>query len=157
MLPILDIRTGGSIYQLLGFISMCNCLQLPESIADISSSWVNSAIEFKGSEIFHIFFQEMESEEFQPDLDYSEVNYKCLECGQYWYIECSPEENPSPLFAIKRSGSNKELSKDEIESSKEYITILAHNGFESTACSMAGCNNYKLKGKALCQKHLTVP
>ena len=136
---------------------MCNCSKLPESIVDIYSSWVERAIELQGEKIFSHYFQEMESEHFEPELNYSEVYYKCLECGQHWYIECSPEEYPSPLFALKCKDSASKPTKDDIESQKEFLTILAHNGFENTICSMAGCNNYKLKGKALCQKHITVP
>lgn len=97
------------------------------------------------------------SDKIAPELDYSNNYYQCLECGQRWYFHCSPEETTWPFFGIKLPDSIDKLSEEEIESNREFITILAHNGFEPTKCRHKGCNNFKLKGKEVCHKHLTLP
>lgn len=135
---------------------MCNCSKLREIIADLDSSWINQATPFQGREMFTGFFEEIEVEELEPELNYSEFYYYCKGCGQAWYFECTPEETTSPLFGIKLQNTEHRLSQDEIDSQKEFITILAHNGFGSAKCRNAGCDNYKLNGKELCQKHLSM-
>jgi hypothetical protein len=136
---------------------MCNCLELKEFVVDLDSSWIDRTIPYQGRNIFPEFFEEIEGEEFEPELDYSENYYNCQECKQSWYFECTPDESTFPLFGIELSNPEQRLSQEEITSSKEFLAVLAHNGFEATKCRYAGCQNFKLKGKELCQKHLTVP
>lgn len=136
---------------------MCNCVDLPKAIIDISSSWINKTISLQGQELFAHYFQEMQAELFEPELDYSIYSYQCLECGQYWYIECSPDEGLSPLFAMKYERVKGQPNTDDVWSTKEFLTVLAHNGFENSKCRTIGCENYKLKGRELCHHHLTLP
>ena len=136
---------------------MCNCLELPRAIINIGSSWISKDIGLQGQEQFSNYFQEMQAELFEPELDYSTYHYQCLECGQHWYIECSPDEGLSPLFALKYEGVNHQPNADDVWSNKEFLTVLAHDGFENTKCRTVGCENYKLKGRELCHRHLTLP
>lgn len=135
---------------------MCNCSELKEVVVDLDSNWISQSIPYQGKEAFSSYFEEIEAEEFEPDLDYSEFYYVCKDCGQAWYFECAPDESTFPLFGIKLESVGQKLSKEEIESNKDFITILAHNGFESSKCRTANCNNFKLKGKELCHKHLSI-
>jgi hypothetical protein len=136
---------------------MCNCNKLNEVVVDLDSSWISQSIPYQGKEAFSSYFEEIEAEEFEPDLNYSEFYYACIDCGQAWYLECAPVEPTFPLFGIKLKNIGQILSKEEIESQKNFIIILAHNGFEPSKCRTANCNNFKLKGKELCHMHLSIP
>lgn len=135
---------------------MCNCSELKEFVVNLDSNWLNQAIPYQGKQIFSEYFAEIEAEDFQPDLDYSESYYTCFDCGQAWYLECEPQENTWPLFGIKLSNIEPRLSQNDIESYKKFAVILAHNGFEDTKCRQAGCENFKLKGRELCHQHFSL-
>lgn len=113
-------------------------------------------ISCQGREVFSDFFEAIEAEKFQPVLSYSEFYYCCKICGQAWYFEGAPDEMTSPLFGIKLQSIEWRLSKDGIDSKKQLMTLLAHNGFGSEKCRHTGCDNYKLNGKELCHNHLSI-
>ncbi|MEC7119750.1 MAG: hypothetical protein VXW65_07595 [Pseudomonadota bacterium] len=136
---------------------MCNCSALKEIVVDLDSSWISQAIPYEGKEAFAPYFEEIEAEEFEPELSYSEDYYTCKDCGQAWYFECAPTEGTFPLLGIKLKDEQHRLCSEEIEAHKDFITILAHNGFESSKCRTVNCNNFKLKGKQLCHRHLSLP
>ena len=129
---------------------MCNCKELPNLVIDVEENWDSN----KNEEMVALcsyFFKCIEAEEFEPKLSYSETNYKCLECGQRWYIECAPEECTYPEFAVKFNTVSP--SKDEIRAHKQFLSILMSCGFASEKCRMKGCDNYKLKDMELCHVH----
>lgn len=134
---------------------MCNCRELPACVADLE--YRDRGFEYLGSEAHYQHFETPESTRFEPELDYSKYMYQCSECGQPWYIECLPDEMPSPGFALKRNDTSQPPSADELKAEKEYLCILAHGGFDSKTCRSAGCNNHKLKGRELCQLHISFP
>lgn len=135
---------------------MCNCGKLREIVLDLDSNWVGQAVTCQGREVFSGFFEGIESESFEPSLGCSELYYCCQSCGQSWYIECAPDEMTFPLFGIKLQSNEHRLSENEIFAKKKFITILAHNGFDSEKCRHLGCDNYKLNGKQLCHNHLSI-
>lgn len=136
---------------------MCNCSELPKSVIEISLSWSFRSIKMAGVELFPQYFSGLETEEFEPELNYETTYYRCKECGQRWYIYLDSDESPSPWLAIKHDDLEIPLTDEEIEAEKQFLTILAHNGFESGLCRKSGCKNLKLKGKELCNIHLTLP
>ncbi len=134
---------------------MCNCRQLPACVAEIES--LERGFEFSRGFIHNYYFETPESELFEPRLDYSQSMYRCMECGQEWYIECSPEQTPYPEFALKINGLVRPPSENELQAAKQYLCILAHGGFGSEKCRMAGCQNHKVLGRELCHLHIPFP
>jgi hypothetical protein len=134
---------------------MCNCVVLPIAVVDILCS--ETRFNFQGKVEFQPFFESLDSENYLPDLDYSKHHYKCMECGQFWYIENSADQNPAPIFAMKYNGLSYEPTIEEIRAEKDFLLILAHRGFSSTTCRVLGCNNKKLKGREICFLHLSLP
>ncbi|WP_420064285.1 hypothetical protein [Pectobacterium colocasium] len=102
-------------------------------------------------------FETPDSEYFEPQLDYSESLYRCMECGQAWYIESISEQCPYPLFALKVQETASLPSDKEVKAAKVHLCILAHGGFDSEKCRMAGCQNDKLLGRELCHFHIPFP
>ena len=135
---------------------MCNCKQLAETVVDLNAGLMGQALPSCGQDLFPCYFGEIESEDFEPQLNYGDLYYCCKECGQAWYFECAPDEITSPVFAIKRYSVEQRLSKDEVNAKKEFITLLAHNGFSDKKCSHIECDNYQLNGKKMCHKHLSI-
>lgn len=134
---------------------MCNCSELPNCVAEIGY-WERSFV-FSGSSINARYFETPDSEHFEPPLDYSQSMYRCAECGQPWYIEGTPEEYPSSIFALKASEITLPPSDEQVKAAKNYLCILAHGGFSSEKCSSMSCQNYKLLGRELCHLHITFP
>jgi hypothetical protein len=134
---------------------MCNCSRLPTSVADIEY-WQQGFASF-GASINARYFEIPDSECYEPILQYSIHLYKCIECGQPWYIECLPEETPSPGFALKLNDPSYSPSDEEVNAAKEYLCVLAHGGFSPHKCRMSGCNNHQLLGRELCHLHITFP
>jgi len=81
---------------------MCNCRQLPPCVAEIE--FMHRSFAFSGGLIHKHYFETPEGEYLEPQLDYAHFLYRCMECGQEWYIECSPEQTPFPVFALKING-----------------------------------------------------
>lgn len=128
---------------------MCNCKQLPDYVYNI---WREQIIELQGIKLFPEYFSGLEAEEFEPELSFEHQYFKCKECGQEWYIFLDCDEIIE--FAIKVESIQENLSQHEIRAVKEFLTILAHNGFEPEKCRVSGCNNLKLKGKEFCHKRI---
>jgi len=134
---------------------MCNCSDLPEIVGD--PLYNNIAITFVGISANPEYFQEAESDSWEPELEFGECNVRCKECGQYWYFECAPEESTFPLFGLKYRDHGYEPFQSEIEEKKEWLSILAHGGTQESECRIKGCKNLKLLGRELCVKHITFP
>jgi hypothetical protein len=134
---------------------MCNCSRLPTHVADIE--YRQRGFLFLGAVLHNRHFETPDSEHFEPNLDYEKTMYLCGDCGQAWYIECLPEETTSPGFALKANDVTQPPSGDEVNAAKEYLSILAHDGFHAEKCRMADCNNHKLKGRELCHLHIPFP
>lgn len=136
---------------------MCNCSELPKSVIEISLSWSFRSIKMDGVELFPQYFSGLEADDFEPELNYETSYYYCKKCRQRWYIYLDSDESPSPWLAIKHDALENPLTDQEIEAEKQFLTILAHNGFAAELCRTSGCKNLKLKGKELCNIHLTLP
>lgn len=134
---------------------MCNCKELPTCVAEIE--YLDRGFQFFGVLIHNHYFETPDSEHFEPQLDYSQFMYHCMECGQKWYIECAPEQTPYPEFALKVNELVRPPSVNELQAAKQYLCILAHGGFGSDKCRMAECQNHKLLGRELCHLHILFP
>lgn len=134
---------------------MCNCGELPSSVVELE--YHNQEFQFQRELFLNHYFEIPESDHFEPSLDYSQSMYCCLDCGQSWYLECTPEENPSPLFALKVDEPGVLPSVKEIQAMKHYLSIVAHGGFDSEQCRMVDCPNNKLLGRELCHLHTPFP
>lgn len=132
---------------------MCNCSELPTCVAEIEYR----GFHFLGALLHRHYFETPDSEYFEPPLEYSESMYRCTECGQHWYIECSPEQTPYPEFALKADNIEQLPSDAEIRAAKQYLCILAHGGFDAGKCRIAGCQYHKLLGRELCHLHIPFP
>lgn len=75
---------------------MCNCKKLPTCVAEIE--YLDRGFQFFGALIHNNYFETPDSEYLEPQLDYSQSMYHCIECGQKWYIECAPEQTLYPKF-----------------------------------------------------------
>jgi hypothetical protein len=130
---------------------MCNCAELPPAVADpvyqpqtVRKSW---------PEIFSGIFSLPDFDQLTPSISHSYNGpYQCPVCNQYWYVECAPEEQPFPIFAIKLA-SNIMPTEEEKASHKQFLSVLAHMGFSSTRCLMTGCPNFALNDRAFCHFH----
>lgn len=134
---------------------MCQCSQFPEAVVDLTYR-ENRSFNFLGAELFSAYFTIPDESSFTPQLDYNITLYQCSSCGQKWYVEPTPEECPSIEFGMKYFSDNRP-TKMEIDSRKQFLTILAHGGFSENLCRSSGCKNFKLKGRELCHLHITVP
>ena len=134
---------------------MCNCNELPESISFLG--YYDRNFEFQGKEQNSKYFQEIDSDSWEPELEYGDVYTKCMECGQYWYFQTAPEESTFPLFGMKYRDHGYEPTKEEVTTEKNKLCILAHGGKDTSKCRMKGCNENRLKGREFCEKHITFP
>lgn len=135
--------------------TMCNCGELPSSVAELG--YQDKEFQFKRDLFLNHYFEIPDSDRFEPPLEYAQFMYCCLDCGQSWYIECSPEENPSPIFALKVNEPIRLPSVKKLQAIKHYLCIVAHGGFDSEKCRMMGCPNHKLHGRELCHLHIPFP
>lgn len=133
---------------------MCNCALLPNAVAELE--YWERRFHFEGAFEFGRHFELPEHEAFEPPLSHAETFYRCRECGQAWYVESVPEQMPSPSFALKIV-SDKKPERDELQSAKEYLCVLAHGGFAEEKCRRVDCPNHSLKGRALCHVHISFP
>lgn len=134
---------------------MCNCKELPESIAD--PFYWGRRFQYLGVEKNSEYFQKIDSENWKPDMDLENSNIQCQNCGQYWYFEYAPEEGAFPLFGIKYSSLGKEPNDQYITENKEMLSLLAHDGVTDDKCRNKGCELNKLNGRELCVKHISFP
>jgi hypothetical protein len=133
---------------------MCECAALPATVADLDY-WERN-FRFEGRAAFPGFFNVPDGDSFEPALDHSTRAYRCTACGQRWHVECAPEEQPSPVFAMKLEPGQL-LDPGTIRSQKEFLCILAHRGFAAEGCRWKGCQNLQLKGRLVCHLHVSFP
>jgi hypothetical protein len=146
------------VFVALGAMSeraMCNCKELPSYIAD--PNYYDRKFQYQGTEDNSEYFQEVESEDWQPEMDFGNPIVQCIDCGQYWYFEYAPEESAFPLFGMKRSNVTDFPSETLIEEAKGKLSLLAHGGTSAEKCRIKGCENYKLNGRELCVHHISFP
>lgn len=134
---------------------MCNCRELPPFVVEINCR--EHGPQLTGLSYHHRYFEIPDSEFFEPPLDHSHSMYRCAECGQMWYFELWPEQTPWPEFALKVDDLTRSPSEQERRAARQYLCILAHGGFDSEKCRMAGCHNHKLLGREICHLHFSFP
>ena len=134
---------------------MCNCKQLPVYIAVLD--YYDRHFQFQGAEENSEYFEEIESDDWVPEMDFHNPVLQCQECGQYWYFEYAPEEGAFPLFGIKRSSLKDIPDNALINDAKEKLSLLAHGGTTAEKCRVKGCEYSKLKGRELCVLHISFP
>lgn len=133
---------------------MCKCqivgdfFVCPTGFIDIVSHNYN----IKDQSSYYIM-EDSPCEVVQPQFDYSELYYVCSECQQAWYFECYPETPSFPIFGIKLANIKQILSQNKINSIKQFLVILAHEGFSEKKCIHRGCMNYSLNGTKVCLNH----
>lgn len=129
---------------------MCNCKALPTYIADPYYKGI-------GVQQFQSHFSQLDTEGLTPEFrEYEEEGgvYFCTVCEQHWYIELTTEEQPSPLFALKVD-SDAKPNQLLVEATKQFLSLLAHGGFDTSLCKQSGCYNFALRGRALCHLHFS--
>ncbi len=124
-------------------------------IADLG--YYDRSFRFQGAEVNSAYFEEIESDDWLPEMDFDNPIIQCGECGQYWYFEYAPEESAFPLFGIKRSGCKDIPNKELVSQTKEELSLVAHGGTANERCRMKGCEYKKLKGRELCVHHISFP
>ncbi|OUY08581.1 hypothetical protein [Acinetobacter populi] len=129
---------------------MCQCQDVEDSFA-----CMDSFINFFSNNVFQEKFPKyllLDSpiDDVKPKLSYSNHYYICQECKQNWYLECSPTEETYPVFGIKTIYA---LTENEINAAKQFLVILAHDGFSPDPCAYHGCLNFALKNIKICVKH----
>ena len=133
---------------------MCECQSVdnfficPTSFSDVFSHNYNMKYKFP-----HYFIEDPPCEEAKPEFDYGEFYYVCSECQQAWYFECYPETPTGPIFGIKIPDMSQVLSQNRINSIKQFLVILAHEGFSENKCIHNGCMDYSLNGIKVCLNH----
>lgn len=134
---------------------MCNCKNLPPYIAD--TTYFDKHFQYEGFDKNKIYFQEIESESWYPEMEFDNPIIQCQECGQFWYFEYAPEEMVFPLFGLKIVRSVDAPNEQKVRDAKQQLLLLAHGGIFTERCRVKLCNNFKLKGRELCAKHIPFP
>jgi hypothetical protein len=133
---------------------MCKCQTInqffvcPESFSDIFSHNYEMKARFS-----NYIIEDSPCDEVCPEFDCAEFYYTCAECQQLWYFECYPSSPTAPIFGVKLSALNETLSQNRINSIKQFLVVLAHEGFSESKCIHKGCINYSLKGIKVCLNH----
>ncbi len=133
-------------------LTKCNCSQRPSAIGE--PAYWDRNFKFQGSAKHPEQFQPLDSNLLDVPLEFTQHLYACRACGQGWYVECTPEEQPDALFAMKYDGAV-EPTRDAIDASKRSLCVLAHDGHDVALCRHAGCTYNRLKGRELCELHLS--
>jgi hypothetical protein len=102
------------------------------------------------------YLEQLNATTLAPPLSFSTPLYCCTDCNQAWYIECAPEEVPEPMFAMKLE-STAAPNEDDVRAAKEFLSVIAHGGFEVARCTAAQCPNRRLKGRLFCHLHTAFP
>lgn len=138
-----------------GFLYMCECKNVGDFFAcadgfsDIIK--INNVMKDK----FPGYFLEASPcENSFPKFSYSESYYVCSECDQVWYFECVPDEYTYPVFGIKLLDVDTKIKDNEINAIKQFLIVLAHEGFSQNKCRHMLCSNYSLNGLSVCLNHL---
>ena len=80
-----------------------------------------------------------------------------MDCAQVWYGESEPDETGELRFEMKMSSPGHLPSSGDIAAAKESLCVIWHGGFDEAACKQLGCQNRRLRGRYLCQRHFTLP
>jgi len=133
---------------------MCECQNVGEFFVcpDSFSNIFSNNYEMK-NRFSHYIVEETPCEETHPKFDYNTFYYVCSECEQAWYFECYPDTPTAPILGIKLSDVNQTLSQNRINSIKQFLVVLAHEGFSENKCIHKGCMDYSLNGINLCLNH----
>ena len=131
----------------------CSCRNLSSAVCD--PNYWDQGFSFPGVDKYPAHFQIPEGELLDPPLTYERHLYVCKACGQHWYINCAPEEQPEPLFAMKYE-EGAEPAPDEILRQTQLLCVLVHDGHDVGECRYAGCENKRLKGRELCELHCSI-
>lgn len=80
--------------------------------------------------------------------------YQCKVCGQFWAIERGSEfdRRNSLAFKITQVQSWKTF---DFASAKDNWRAQKYGGISQNQCMYKGCDNFAVKGKVFCLKHLT--
>lgn len=133
---------------------MCQCqfvgdfFVCPTEFTDIISHNYNIKDKFSS-----YIIEDSPCEVVQPQFDYGDFYYICSECQQKWYFECYPETPTFPIFGIKMLNTTSILSQNKINSIKQFLVVLAHEGFSENKCIHKGCMNYSLNEAKVCLNH----
>lgn len=134
---------------------MCECVTVGDffACADGFSDIIktNNMMQYKFP---YYFIEDSPCEKSYPQFSYGEFYYGCNECGQAWYFECTPEEYTSPIFGIKLANINTKIRDNEINAIKQFLIVLAHEGFSKNKCRHMFCSSYALNGLEVCLNHL---
>ena len=131
---------------------MCKCKELPLAIADLGDG--QNRFDYQGEEVFSAYFQNLDTEDFVPALDYEISNYVCKICSQKWYVECAPEQTTWPLFSMKDVTGKLTEKSAGVAAQKAFLEVLAHGGFSEERCLFKNCTGLALNGRFVCYAHL---
>ena len=131
---------------------MCNCANTPPFIAD--PEYWDASVVLDGVARSPDYFSTLQVEYLEPTQKDSTSVYKCAKCQQHWYVEWEPEEEPTPLFALKLT-SQEEPRTQEVIAAKQSLSVIAHGGYGSSKCVAIGCQNQCLNTRALCHIHFS--
>lgn len=124
---------------------MCDCHARPDEQIELLD--VESGFDFVGAARFPAWFETPEW------LGTSTGPVRvCPDCGQAWYVETAPEEGDPIAFAVKVPGTSAP-SPRAVSTAKQFLMVLAHDGFSPDACVFEACDANALKGRMLCPRH----
>lgn len=133
---------------------MCECQFVADFFVFTDSFTEIFSPESNGQQSYPRFFlEDYPCENVNPNFDYDINYYTCSECLQDWYFECTPVENTYPNFGIKIQDIGLQLSENKINSIKQFLIVLAHEGFSKSKCAYSECVNYALQDRKICVNH----
>ena len=132
---------------------MCNCSRTPTFIAD--PEYWDSSLVLEGTTTCAVYFEALDVRALVDDASDPSLT-SCSDCGQHWYVEWAPEEEPSALFAMKMP-NHERPSTEQLTAAKHSLAVLAHGGFAVERCRFVQCGNHALRGRALCHLHFSFP
>ncbi len=130
---------------------MCDCAGLPAFVADLD--YWEPGFPYAGRAHSAAYFRELDPSCLTPPLAPGGQAYRCTGCGQWWYVEGTPEETPSVGFALKLE-TDRAPADTALTAAKHSLAVVAHGGFDDGPCARAECPNLRLRGRALCHLHL---
>jgi hypothetical protein len=148
-LPELDhvrSRARGGPTTAANLRTLCRAHNLEAARRTFGAAWMS-----RGEGLFAEWFQALQPAALTPDLRFEWSDYRSRDCGQAWYVECAPEEDLNPIFAMKVEAATEVLSagSPEVLSTRDFLLVLARGGFSTTRCAMDGCVSFALLGRAV--------
>lgn len=132
----------------------CRCRDYPFALAPVCN--VERDGNYLGSAVFSRFFQTPYLDTLKPTVVFGGMTARCGSCAQAWYVELEPEQTPTVAFALKLDDLNRPRDV-EVRSAQSCLVVLAHNGFSTDRCRQQQCDNFALRGRALCHLHWGFP